>query len=60
MERQCLPQYRPQPLTAAEIAQRREQARLRHAQRVAESQTLSVIGGMCIVTSGCGSAQGIR
>lgn len=45
MERQCLPQYRPQPLTAAEIAQRREQARLRHAQKLAESQTLSLVGG---------------
>ena len=48
MERQCLPQYRPQPLTVAEIAQRSEQARLRHAQRLAESQTLSLVGGTCI------------
>jgi len=50
MERRCLPQYRPQSLTAAEIAQRREQARLRHAQRLAESQTLSGVVGMLILS----------
>ncbi|KAJ9594763.1 hypothetical protein L9F63_013973, partial [Diploptera punctata] len=38
VERKYLPQNRPQPLTAEEISQRREQARLRHAQRLAESQ----------------------
>lgn len=39
MERRCLPQYRSHPLTAAEIAERREKARLQHAQRLAESET---------------------
>jgi hypothetical protein len=46
MERGCLPQYRSQPLTAAELAQRREQARLRHAQRLAQSGNVPHVGGM--------------
>jgi hypothetical protein len=51
MERKCLPQYRPQPLTAAEISQRREQARLRHAQRLAHLGGMYDIypGTVCII-----------
>lgn len=51
MERRCLPQYRPHPLTATEIAQRREKARLQHAQRLAQNQTASAIGGTYFLTS---------
>ncbi|XP_069671578.1 elongation factor-like GTPase 1 [Periplaneta americana] len=45
VEHKSLPQYRPQPLTAEEMAQRREQARLRHAQRLAQNQTSVATGG---------------
>lgn len=51
MERRCLPQYRPHPLTATEMAQRREKARLQHAQRLAQSQTLPPVGGTYVLIS---------
>ncbi|GLH14987.1 LOW QUALITY PROTEIN: Elongation factor G, mitochondrial [Gryllus bimaculatus] len=40
VERKCLPQNRQQPLTAEEIAQRREQARQKHAEMMMQTCSL--------------------
>ncbi|XP_046678882.1 LOW QUALITY PROTEIN: elongation factor-like GTPase 1 [Homalodisca vitripennis] len=45
LERKCLPQNRPRVLTPEEIAQRREQARLRHANQIAGLGLLEGGGG---------------